>query len=226
MITITCPIYFLNDPEIFDQPEEVANLLAAIRRFADPVILLNSTSDLVNSVANGTLGKQLIIPWPLYLYRNWQSRLDDEHRLLFIQKIEEGLHLVVHMALDLINLLSGWQTDWSWCGVAPSASQDLWGGGFGQGPSELPFQNSMGCLERESLPSSVDGRYSTDEGVYAWTAPYGSGRITYYVSALVFVFHLRTLSHGNSRFSSQLKDPSSFQINRDVPCFYLGQYLS
>ena len=227
VITITCPIYFLNDPEIFDEPVEVANLLAAIRRFADPVILLNSTTDLVNSVANGTLGKQLIIPWPFYLYQNWQSRLDYEHRLLFIQKIEEGLHLVVHAALDLINLLSGWQTAWSYgCRFGESASQDLWGGGFGQGPSELPYQIRLGCIEIESLPSSVDGRYSTDEGVYAWTAPYGSGRITYYVSALGFVSHLRTLSHGNSRFSSQLKGPSSFQINRDVPCFYLGQYLS
>ena len=176
MVNTGCPVYMLNDPWIVDVGQEGTNLLTEIRSFADSVIVLDSTSDLVALLGNGTLtGGQLVVPEQEG--GSLSSALGSQSRSLLAQHIEGGLHLVVHSSVDLIMQITGWSV-WTTSCSGSSASQDLWGGGFGQGPGSLPNANLVTCVSRSSLPSSMDGAYGTSM-VYAWTAPYGSGRITY-----------------------------------------------
>ena len=80
----------LNDPWIVDASQEGSNLLTEIRSFADSVIVVESTSDLVALLGNGTLtGGQLVIP-----EQEWgslSSALGSQSRSLLAQHIEGGL---------------------------------------------------------------------------------------------------------------------------------------
>ena len=178
MVHTGCPVYMLNDPWIVDASQEGTNLLTEIRSFADSVIVLDSTSDLVALLGNGTLaGGQLVVP-----EQEWgslSSALGSQSRSLLAQHIEAGLHLVVHSSVELIMQITGWSLWTTSCSAGSSAPQGLRGGGFGQGPGSLPNANLVACVPRSSSPSSMDGAYGTMHMLYAWTAPYGSGRITY-----------------------------------------------
>ena len=171
-----CQVYMLNDPEIVDADQEGTNLLTEMQKFSDSVIVLHSTHDLASFLGHGWLfGRQLVVPEQER--GSLSSALGSHYRSLLAEQIQEGLHLVVHTSVSLIVQLTGWNVRTTSCSGSPAA-QDLWGGGFGQGPSSLPDVSAVICVSRDSLPSVVDGVYGSSR-VYAWTAPFGSGRITY-----------------------------------------------
>ena len=142
-----------------------------------PLTVWGSIAEMQSSLQDGLVSGQVIVPrWFLTAERSESELLT----LLNSSIKNHGIHLVIHLRLDLLRNLTGWSLDATKCSL--TSPVQLAGGGFAKGPKNLEVETQESgsrCAIRSLLPATVDGLYGTYAAV-AWTSPYGKGRITYF----------------------------------------------
>ena len=175
---VSCPVYTLHDLNVYTLTE-----LSYLQLLAERVVSWNSPAEMEHALFSGEVrGVQFVVPSRQgSSWLHWFSSRAEVANLI----AEGGLHLIVHEDIELINVLTNWSLSaYSSCydNVA-TVSPSLQGGGFEQGPPYLYVEGGRRrCFTRagmSSLPASVDGLYNNSHSAWAWTAPWGSGRITF-----------------------------------------------
>eukprot|EP00403_Amphidinium_massartii_P011559 CAMPEP_0178410932 /NCGR_PEP_ID=MMETSP0689_2-20121128/21237_1 /TAXON_ID=160604 /ORGANISM="Amphidinium massartii, Strain CS-259" /LENGTH=966 /DNA_ID=CAMNT_0020032129 /DNA_START=183 /DNA_END=3080 /DNA_ORIENTATION=+ len=205
MGSISCDVFLFLDPSIVDMGREGINTQNQVRTLFPGYTSVTTAAALVSRLEAGLPeGSVLIIPEQERgsLIQAMRGTSSNAVAALTHNVQQRGVHLMVmgsnrfyvNRDVEVINAVSTWNVAHVGSGIecenerGRSVPRTIAGGGFGGGPSAVPFVSAVYCMDTASLPSNADGLYASNGESYAWTAALLRGRVTH-IGADFFEVH-------------------------------------